>query len=131
VEKVEGSRKGFVNIYLGKFVDGKKDMYAKDQVILQRFKQSLAGRVRLSEMILFGSRARGDSDPDSDMDVLVVLDGPVSKQSREIVSDCAWKIGFDAGIVVVPVVVSRENWEQGPEHESLLAKAVKEEGVSI
>jgi hypothetical protein len=29
VEKVEGSRKGFINIYLGKIVDGKKDMYAK------------------------------------------------------------------------------------------------------
>ena len=66
-------------------------MDAKDQEILLRFKQSLAGRVRLSEVILFGSRARGDAEPDSDMDVLVILDEPVSKQSREIVSGSAWK----------------------------------------
>lgn len=106
-------------------------MDAKDQEILRRFKQSLAGRIRLSEVILFGSRARGDAEPDSDMDVLVVLDEPVSKQSRKIVSDYAWELGFEAGIVVVPVVVSRDNWEHGPEQASLLAKAVREEGVLI
>jgi uncharacterized protein len=106
-------------------------MDSKDQEVLQQFKQSIESRVRLSKMILFGSRARGDAEPDSDMDVLVVLDGPVSKQSRRIVSDKAWEVGFDAGIVVVPIVVSRDSWEKGPERVSLLAMAVREEGVSI
>jgi|WetSurMetagenome_2_1015567.scaffolds.fasta_scaffold1315142_1 uncharacterized protein len=106
-------------------------MTPNDQEILRRFKQSLAEKVQLSEVILFGSRARGDAKPDSDMDVLVFLDEPVSKQSREIVSDYAWELGFEAGIVVVPVVVSREKWEHGPDQASLLAKAVREEGVSI
>jgi hypothetical protein len=62
---------------------------------------------------------------------LVVLDGPVSKQSQRIVSDKAWEIGFETGIVVVPIVVSRDSWEKGPERVSLLATAVREEGVSI
>jgi len=106
-------------------------MDPKDHEVLRRLKHSIEGRVRLSEMILFGSRARGDADSDSDMDVLVVLDGPVSKQSRRIVSDNAWEVGFEAGIVVVPIVVSRERWENGPEQASLLAMADREEGVSI
>ena len=106
-------------------------MDPKDHEVLRRLKHSIEGRVRLSEMILFGSRARGDADSDSDMDVLVVLDGPVSKQSRRIVSDNAWEVGFAAGIVVVPIVVSRERWENGPEQVSLLARAVREEGVWI
>ena len=106
-------------------------MDPRDHEVLRRLKHSIEGRVRLSKMILFGSRARGDADPDSDMDVLVVLDGPVSKQSRRIVSDKAWEVGFDSGIVVVPIVVSRDSWEKGPERVSLLATAVREEGVSI
>ena len=106
-------------------------MDPKDHEVLRRLKHSIEGRVRLSEMILFGSRARGDAESDSDMDVLVVLDGPVSKQARRIVSDNAWEVGFEAGIVVVPIVVSREGWENGPEQASLLARAVREEGVSI
>ncbi|MBI5584256.1 MAG: nucleotidyltransferase domain-containing protein [Deltaproteobacteria bacterium] len=87
--------------------------------------------VHLTHSYRLGSRARGDANPDSDLDVLVILDGPVSKQSRRIVSDNAWEVGFEAGIVVVPIVVSRESWEKGPERVSLLAMAVREEGVSI
>ena len=47
-------------------------MDSRDQEVLQQFKKSIEGRVRLSRMILFGSHARGDAEPDSDMDVLVI-----------------------------------------------------------
>lgn len=33
---------------------------------------------RLQRLILFGSQARGESTPDSDVDVLVVLEGPLT-----------------------------------------------------
>ena len=45
-------------------------------VILQHFRSALGeiyGR-RLERVVLFGSRARGDSKPDSDYDVAVFLD---------------------------------------------------------
>ena len=106
-------------------------MNEKEQETLNRLKRMLQTRVRLYQMILFGSRARGDAEPDSDMDVLVIVDEPENAQTREAVSDCAWEAGFDEGIVVVPVVVSRECWEKGPERASLLAIAVREEGVAI
>lgn len=106
-------------------------MDTKDLEITNRLKSLLQDRVKLDRLILFGSRARGDAEPDSDMDVLVILDETVSRQSRKIVSDAAWEAGFDAGIVVVPVVVSRDRWENGPDRASLLAMAVREEGMQI
>ncbi|MBI4775137.1 MAG: nucleotidyltransferase domain-containing protein [Deltaproteobacteria bacterium] len=106
-------------------------MKPKDIETANRLKRLLQKKVKLHRMILFGSRARGDAEPDSDMDVLVVLDEPVSRESRRIVSDYAWETGFEAGIVVAPVVVSRDDWENGPDRESLLAKAVREEGMPI
>ena len=33
---------------------------------------------RLRHLILFGSQAHGDATPESDVDVLVVLEGPIS-----------------------------------------------------
>lgn len=33
---------------------------------------------RLARMVLYGSQARGDAEPGSDVDVLVVLNGPVN-----------------------------------------------------
>ncbi|HOZ45254.1 MAG TPA: nucleotidyltransferase domain-containing protein [Candidatus Hydrogenedentes bacterium] len=103
----------------------------EDRKTLLRLKRLLVERLRVYDVILFGSRARGDAAPDSDMDVLVVVDEAILDESREIVLDCAWEAGFDAGIVVAPVVVSREAWENGPLRASLLAQAVREEGVSV
>jgi predicted nucleotidyltransferase len=37
---------------------------------------------------LFGSRARGDADPDSDMDVLVIVDD-LSPELEDYISECA------------------------------------------
>lgn len=106
-------------------------MNALEREILNDFKQRVAACVPLDRMILFGSRARGDADPDSDMDVLVVLEGPVDDRVRSIVSECAWEAGFGKGIVVISIAVSRQEWEEGPLSSSLLALAVQKEGVEV
>ncbi len=49
-------------------------MNTSDRQVLQRLKQMLQQRVKLYQIFLFGSRARGDADAESDMDVLVVVD---------------------------------------------------------
>ncbi len=102
-----------------------------EQAILNDFRRRVAARLPLHQMILFGSRARGDADSDSDMDVLVVLDAPADGQADSYVSHCAWEAGFEHGIVVSPVVFSRSEWEEGPERDSLLALAVRKEGVPV
>jgi len=102
-----------------------------ERTVLERLRELISERLPLHQMILFGSRARGDGGPDSDMDVLVVLDGPADKRARDIVSDCAWEAGLEQGIVVVPIPVSRDDWENGPERYSLLAEAIRSEGVAV
>ena len=106
-------------------------MGAVEEAILRRLRLLISERLALHRMILFGSRARGDADSDSDMDVLVVLSGPADKAARDIVSDCAWEAGLEQGIVVVPIVVSRAEWEDGPERYSMLAEAIRAEGVPV
>jgi len=102
-----------------------------ERMVLGRFKGLLQERVPLHDLILFGSRARGDAEPESDMDVLVVLGDEADAEAREAVSDCAWEAGFDAGIVVVPMVFTRSEWERGPERHSLLAQSIRAEGVRL
>lgn len=102
-----------------------------DKKILLRFKSLIERRISLHKVVLFGSRARKDAHPSSDLDVLVVLDGPNTKEARDQISDCAWEAGFEIGVVVAPVVFSRNDWENGPDRSSLLAQAVEKEGVPI
>ncbi len=99
--------------------------------VLSRFKEALEARLDVFEIILFGSRARGDADVFSDMDVVVVLDARTDERSLGIVSDCAWEAGFESGIVVVPVVFSRAEWETDASQYCLLRKAVAQEGLAV
>jgi predicted nucleotidyltransferase len=106
-------------------------MTTQEAEILKQLKAKLLKRLPLSRLVLFGSRARGDADPDSDLDVLVILNTPVSREVEDYVNDCAWEVGLEQGIVVVPVTVSRLDWEEGLLSSSLLAIAVRQEGITV
>jgi predicted nucleotidyltransferase len=102
-----------------------------EKEILKRFKVLLLKRLPIYKIVLFGSRARGDATPYSDMDVVVITEKPLDEREIDYVSDCAWEAGFEKGIVVVPVVFSKDEWENSPERYSLLAQAVEMEGIAI
>ena len=102
-----------------------------EKTVSNKLKALLMKQIRVHELILFGSRARGDADPYSDMDVVVVLDDVLNDETRDYISDCAWEAGFEHGIVVVPVVFTRNEWENGPERHSLLFQAVEREGLPL
>jgi uncharacterized protein len=106
-------------------------MNPTEKIILNKFKESLLKRLQISNIILFGSRARGDAEAFSDMDVIVVLGGECDDSAREYISECAWEAGYEHGIVVVPIVFTKDEWENGPERFSLLAQAVEREGLAI
>jgi predicted nucleotidyltransferase len=48
---------------------------AGDSRAVSAFIEKLRGRYEVSQTIMFGSRARGDNRPDSDLDLAVVLNG--------------------------------------------------------
>ena len=102
-----------------------------EKQILKTFKLSLLKRLAVHKVIIFGSRARGDAELYSDMDVVVILDQLSNVNDVDYVSECAWEAGFEHGIVIVPIVYSRDEWDKSPERYSLLAMAVEKEGVTI
>jgi len=105
-------------------------MTPQESDTLRQLRTKLQERLSVSRLVLFGSRARGDADPDSDLDVLVILNTAVDREADDYVNDCAWEVGLAHGIVVVPVTVERHEWEEGLLSSSLLAIAVGREGVT-
>ena len=88
-------------------------------------------QLHIRRMIVFGSRARGEADPDSDLDILVVVEEPETDEVFKFVSGCGFEAGLEAGIIINSVVVSRNDWENGPERSSLLALAIQAEGIPV
>jgi predicted nucleotidyltransferase len=101
-----------------------------EKKVLKTFITLMKEKIIVHRVVLFGSRARGDADVDADMDVLVIVDD-FTDLTEDFISQCAWEAGFKNDIVLVPVVFSRNDWENGPERYSLLAEAIKSEGVYL
>ena len=84
---------------------------------------------RLVRLMLFGSQARGDAEPGSDIDVLVVLEGPV-RPGEEIrrTLDSVADLSLENNVVFSCIFVSRERFET--ELSPLLIN-VRREGVAV
>jgi predicted nucleotidyltransferase len=80
---------------------------------------------RLSSVLLFGSWARGDAHPESDIDLLVVLDrvDSVWDELRRM-DPVLWRHSFDNDTVVTALPVARRDLEQ--RERPVLARAQAE-----
>jgi predicted nucleotidyltransferase len=84
---------------------------------------------RLRQVRMFGSSARGDDDPESDLDLLVVLAGPSDFWSdRSLMDDILWRHTLDSGIVVSAMPVSVDD-ASSPAKPALMRAF--EEGIAV
>ncbi len=109
---------------------GVKKPNPKDLAIAREIKNRLIGIIPLFEVRLFGSRARGDADPDSDLDIYIET-GPLSRPSRRLISEITWEVGFENDVVIVPVVFSQEDVRDGPLSASPLYRTIQREGIPV
>jgi uncharacterized protein len=66
---------------------------------------------RLDAVYLYGSQARGDAMPDSDIDVLIVINGEFDYfKIQERISNLAWKLSLENDVVIAQVLISKDKF---------------------
>lgn len=76
-------------------------------------------------MVLFGSRARGDGAPDSDIDVMVVI-AEENRELRRALLDIAYGISWEYGCWLVPPICSERETCTAPSAGTTLSTQASE-----
>jgi len=104
----------------------------KEQLALKKFKLALEETIgtNLIEIKLFGSKARGDSRRDSDIDVLVIT-GVSDWRVRDIVYGVVIDIFLEDGIDISPKVINKKDYEYLYKKKTPFIKNVIKDGITI
>lgn len=101
------------------------------QAVLSTFKKGLQEIYgpRLKGLILYGSRARGDARPDSDIDLVVILEAPIDRpKENERISDLRAQIHLDTELLVSCLFMTSDRLERV---DSPLMLNLSREGVPV
>jgi uncharacterized protein len=83
-----------------------------DKDILQMIKNSVRATQPDATIILYGSFARGDNRPGSDLDILILLDkDKVNRDDEKRIKYPLYDIEFETGQIISPLVLSKPDWE--------------------
>ena len=86
--------------------------------LLQREREAVEAAVRILKMkfpidqvILFGSKARGDADAYSDIDLLLLTTCPLRWTEEKAIVEALFDVGMAYDVLFSPLCVSSEEWQ--------------------
>jgi predicted nucleotidyltransferase len=99
--------------------------------ILAEIKKTVVSIDPGAQVFLFGSRARDDFRPDSDWDILILLNKPrVDYQERKQIRKKLYTIELSAGQPISAFVYSSADWINN-QSDTPLFETVKSEGIQL
>lgn len=104
---------------------------ARDSETIVDVVVSLRRKWSIERVVLFGSKARGDDEPDSDIDLLVITAEELERSAEDAMQEEAWRAGMRHERCVQLVVRSHERWYHGVDQATPLRFQIDADGVEV
>jgi len=98
---------------------------------LQEVATRLKQRFPIEHMILYGSKARGDADEYSDVDLLFVLSSRVNWKDEQAMVSTLFDLGMKYDLLFSSLRVSAEEWNGGIFTEFPIYQEILRDGAYI
>ena len=104
-------------------------MNSKTKDILKRIKQNVLEVDAVAEVILYGSRARGDAHEDSDWDILILTENKVDLDKESEFRDHLFDLEIEVEEPFSIFAYSKKEWETKqsvtPFYESVILEGIR------
>jgi len=80
---------------------------------LHEIKDRVAADFPVVDFILYGSAVRGETDEESDLDLMIVVSEPISRYRRHEITDIVFEVNLRFETNFSTLVVDQATWETG------------------
>ena len=84
-----------------------------------------------AEVILYGSRVRGEASPESDYDIFVLVDRPLTRELEDTISFAVYDLEYETDVILSVHVYEKSFFQSAIGKVMPLFKNVRTEGVRI
>ena len=100
-------------------------------VVLENISSAIRSQDPSAQAFLFGSRARGDNKPDSDWDILILVNSQsVTSEIEDKFRDVLYNIELESGQIISTFIYPKSFWLNNLRY-SPLYRSVKKEGIKL
>jgi predicted nucleotidyltransferase len=113
-------------------IDSLEHLTGDEKKAVAEIKERVNGLVgsRLKGLYIFGSKARGDYDPESDVDLAILVDGIDGETKRKII-DLVVDVEVKYFVVISSLVLSWKDFTDLKKRERRIALDIEGEGISL
>lgn len=101
-----------------------------DRAAVEAAAARLRATLPVERIILFGSKARGTGDRDSDIDLLVLTRRPLTPDESRGVVAMLYPIQLERGVLLSTIEVPLEEWERGVYRVMPLRAEIERDGIA-
>lgn len=103
----------------------------RDRVAIAAAVRLLRSRFPVERVMLYGSKARGTDDKESDIDLLVLTSRELGWKERDAITDALFDIELAHGVVISSLVLPAAEWERGRFAVLSIHEEIEDSGVLV